>query len=93
MEKIKQIAAHRNLQFKVEGQNDLFIFMDPFILREVTEGLIKNAIENTPDGGIIEVSVEQKDTGISSSYSRPGYRHHRGKSEITPGWSLPHKRN
>ena len=38
--------------------------MDPFILREVAEGLIKNAIENTPDGGIIEVSVEQNDTGI-----------------------------
>ena len=65
VEKLKQIAAHRNLQFKVEGQNDLFIIMDPFILKEVTEGLIKNAIENTPDGGIIGVSVEQKDTGIS----------------------------
>jgi signal transduction histidine kinase len=64
VEKIKHTAGHRNLQFKVEGQNDLFIFMDPFILREVVEGLIKNAIENTPDGGIIEVSVEQKDTGI-----------------------------
>ena len=64
VEKMKQTAAHRNLQFKVDGQNDLFIFMDPFILREVAEGLIKNAIENTPDGGIIEVSVEQKDTGI-----------------------------
>ena len=64
VEKIKQTAPNRNLQFKVEGQNDLFIFMDPFILREVIEGLVKNAIENTPDGGTIEVSVEQKDTGI-----------------------------
>jgi PAS domain S-box-containing protein len=64
VEKIKQTAAHRNLQFKVEGQNDLFIFMDPFILREVAEALIKNAIENTPAGGIIEVSAEQNDAGI-----------------------------
>ncbi len=64
LEKIKQAAAHRNLQFKVEGQNDLSIFMDPFILREVLEGLIKNAIENTPDGGLIEVSAEQNDMGI-----------------------------
>ena len=64
VEKMKQTAAHRNLQFKVEGQNDLFIFMDPFILREVAEGLIKNAIENTPDGGLIEVSAEQDDASI-----------------------------
>jgi signal transduction histidine kinase len=61
---MKQTASHRNLQFNVEGQNDLFIFMDPFILREVAKGLIKNAIENTPDGGTIEVSVEQKETAI-----------------------------
>jgi PAS domain S-box-containing protein len=64
VEKMKQTAAHRNLQFNVEGQNDLFIFMDPFIFREVAEGLIKNAIENTPDGGTIDVSVEQKETAI-----------------------------
>ena len=64
VEKMKQTASNRNLQFKVEGQNDLFIFMDPFILREVAEGLIKNAIENTPDGGLIEVSTEQNDTDI-----------------------------
>jgi len=64
VEKMKHTAAHRNLQFKVEGQNDLFIFMDPLILREVAEALIKNAIENTPDGGLIEVSADQDDTGI-----------------------------
>ncbi|MBS1233313.1 MAG: hypothetical protein H6R42_967, partial [Nitrospirae bacterium] len=64
VEKMRQTVAHRNLQFKVEGQNDLFIFMDPFILREVAEGLIKNAIENTPDGGLIEVTAEQDNTGV-----------------------------
>jgi PAS domain S-box-containing protein len=64
VEKMKQTAAHRNLEFKIEGQNDLYIFMDPLILREVVEGLIKNAIENTPDGGLIEVSAEQNNTGI-----------------------------
>jgi PAS domain S-box-containing protein len=64
VEKMKRAAAHRNLQFKVEGQNDLYIFMDPYILREVAEALIKNAIENTPDRGLIEVSAEQNDAGI-----------------------------
>ena len=64
VEKMKQLAAHRNLRFNVEGQHDLFISIDPYILREVVEGLIKNAIENTPDGGVVEVIAEQKDAGV-----------------------------
>ena len=60
LEKTKQSLRNRRIDFHVEGENDLFIMMDPVILREVTEGLIKNAIENTPDGGKIEISVEQK---------------------------------
>lgn len=59
-EKAKQSAHHRKINFGIEGENDLYIMMDPVILREVAEGLIKNAIENTPDGGKIEISVEQK---------------------------------
>ncbi len=59
-EKVKQSAHSRKINFSLEGENDLYITMDLVILREVTEGLIKNAIENTPDGGKIEISVEQK---------------------------------
>jgi PAS domain S-box-containing protein len=59
-EKAKQSAHSRKINFSLEGENDLYVTMDPVILREVTEGLIKNAIENTPDGGKIEISVEQK---------------------------------
>lgn len=60
LEKAKQSARDRRIVFTIDGENDLFIMMDPVILREVAEGLIKNAIENTPDGGKIEISVEQK---------------------------------
>jgi PAS domain S-box-containing protein len=60
LEKAKQTARSRRIDFSIEGENDLFIMMDPVILREVAEGLIKNAIENTPDGGKINISVEQK---------------------------------
>jgi PAS domain S-box-containing protein len=63
-EKVRQSAHHRNIRFQVEGENDIFIFMDPVILREVSEGLLKNAIENTPDGGLIRIMVEQKDDRI-----------------------------
>ena len=63
VEKTKQ-TAHRNLQINIKGQNDLFVFTNPFILKEVTGSLLKNAIENTPDGGLIEVAVEQNDTSV-----------------------------
>ena len=64
VEKAKQSAHKRNIVFQVEGQNDLFVAIDPLILSEVVEGLVKNAIENTPDGGRIELSVEQKSDKI-----------------------------
>jgi signal transduction histidine kinase len=52
------------LEYHVEGENDLTIFMDPRVVGEVVEGLLKNAVENTPDGGIIGVTVEQKEGRI-----------------------------
>jgi len=64
VEKVKQKTSHRNLRYLVEGENDLYIFMDPGILNEVLGGLLRNAIENTPDGGLIKVSAEQKGDNI-----------------------------
>lgn len=64
LNKARQPAGHRRIDFETEGENDLFVFMDPVILREIVEGLLKNAIENTPDGGKIKVAVEQKGNRI-----------------------------
>ncbi len=64
VDKIRPVIELRNLTLTVDGQNDLFVVADPFILRGVAKGLIKNAIENTPDGGKINIIVEQKDAGI-----------------------------
>jgi PAS domain S-box-containing protein len=64
VEKAKHAAAHRIIRFEVEGHNDLFVYMDPVIMKDVGEGLIKNAIENTPDGGKIKVSVEQRNDRV-----------------------------
>ena len=60
MEKAIQAAHERNTDFGQQGRTICFIAIDPLVLSEVVEGLVKNAIENTPDGGRIEVSVEQK---------------------------------
>jgi PAS domain S-box-containing protein len=60
LERVKQLSSHRNIRFQVEGKNDLFVFIDPLILQNVVEGLLRNAIENTPEGGLIRMVVEQK---------------------------------
>jgi PAS domain S-box-containing protein len=60
LERVKQLSAHRKIRFQAEGKNDLFVFIDPLILQKVVEGLLRNAVENTPDGGMIRLSVEQK---------------------------------
>ena len=64
LEKVKQLSRHRNIQFQVEGKNDLFVFIDPLILQNVVEGLLRNAVENTPGGGTIRLGVEQKNGKI-----------------------------
>jgi len=48
LEKVKQLSRHRNIRFQVDGKNDLFVFIDPLILQNIVEGLLRNAIENTP---------------------------------------------
>jgi signal transduction histidine kinase len=35
--------------------------MDPKILEDILQSLLKNAIENTPDEGLIRVLIEQRD--------------------------------
>jgi len=64
LERVKQLSSHRNIRFQVEGKDDLFVFIDPLILQNVVEGLLRNAIENTPEGGTIRSVVEQKNGKI-----------------------------
>jgi PAS domain S-box-containing protein len=64
VEKIKQRAAHRTVEIRVEGENDLYIYMDPRVVSEIVDGLVKNAIENTPEGGVVTVTVEERENKI-----------------------------
>ena len=56
----KRRAHHRVLQIELDGAKDLTLRLDPNILEESLMGLLKNAIENTPDEGMIRVILEQK---------------------------------
>jgi signal transduction histidine kinase len=64
VEKARQYAAHRQVLLKAEAMNEVYVLMEPTILREVIDGLIRNAIENTPDGGFVTVWLEEKDEAV-----------------------------
>ena len=38
----------------------MYILMDPAVLRDVIDGLVRNGIENTPDGGCVTISLEER---------------------------------
>jgi PAS domain S-box-containing protein len=64
LEKIKRAASYRRIHYRLEGVNNLFININPVVLKEICEGLIKNAIENTPENGEILITLEQKNDRI-----------------------------
>ena len=68
--------AHRKCRVKTRISGEYFIWIPPNVLGKILEGLVRNAVENTPDGGRILVSVKKgkngpelrvKDTGIGIS--------------------------
>ena len=60
LKELKKRASHRKLHFHLEGTSGLYLNMNIKILEETLIGLLKNAIENTPDEGMIRVVLEQK---------------------------------
>jgi signal transduction histidine kinase len=64
LEKVREQAAHRVIRFQLQVAGDHQVTMDPGILDRVLVGLLKNAVENTPDEGAILVLSEEKDHRI-----------------------------
>jgi len=60
LDNVKHQTSHRDVEIKLDGANDLALMMGPKIVEEIITGLLKNAIENTPDEGIIRIVLEQK---------------------------------
>ncbi|MEJ2728475.1 MAG: PAS domain S-box protein [Deltaproteobacteria bacterium] len=68
--------AHRKCRLRTYVSKTAAIYIPPDVLAKVVEGLVRNAVENTPDGGNISVKVrtgeigpelEVKDSGIGIS--------------------------
>ncbi|MEW5908505.1 MAG: ATP-binding protein, partial [Thermodesulfobacteriota bacterium] len=51
-------ASHRSLAFELIGVPGVHIRMNPAIVEDVFESLLRNAVENTPDEGLIQVVLE-----------------------------------
>jgi PAS domain S-box-containing protein len=55
--------AHRELDITTHLDPTPPILLPPDVLQKVVDGLVKNAIENTPDEGKIEIHVRKKSEG------------------------------
>ena len=56
-EKIRPCYSHRNLDLIIDTESTPYIFIPAEPLEKLIVGLIKNAVENTPDEGKIEINV------------------------------------
>ncbi|PIE35670.1 histidine kinase [candidate division KSB3 bacterium] len=76
IERLRPRFSHRTCRLSVQIKSTPAIQIPPDVLAKVVEGLLRNAIENTPDGSKIELTVrtgtegpslEIKDFGIGIS--------------------------
>ena len=64
IEALRPAFSHRRLEIHYDFTEGSFIWMPPSVLQKVVDGLIKNAVENTPDGGKMAISVYEKGQGV-----------------------------
>ncbi|MGD2125518.1 MAG: PAS domain S-box protein [Desulfobacteraceae bacterium] len=60
---LKPMFAHREVEIITQFEPAPAVLMPPEVLQKVIDGLIKNAVENTPDEGKIEVAIQKKGEG------------------------------
>jgi signal transduction histidine kinase len=64
VERARQRAPRRDLRIQVDGLQDLTVRLDGATLEDVLDSLLKNAIENTPDEGLVRVSFERRGRSV-----------------------------
>jgi signal transduction histidine kinase len=63
IEDLKPLFSHRDLMISSQLEAVPSILIPQEVLYKVIDGLIKNAVENTPDEGKIEIAVQKKGEG------------------------------
>ncbi len=62
-EKLKPQFSHRLIEITTNIESVPSIWLPPDVLQKVIDGLVKNAVENTPDEGSMEIIVRKKGMG------------------------------
>jgi PAS domain S-box-containing protein len=60
-EEARLSMKNRDLEIVEKVERGIAVEMDPKVLKKVCEGFLKNAIENTPDEGRIEIALKAED--------------------------------
>ncbi len=63
LEDLRPSFSHRQVEILTQIHPAPSILIPPDVLQKVIDGLIKNAVENTPDEGRIEIAVQPKGEG------------------------------
>ena len=63
LEALRPLFPQRQVEIITRLEPEAKIFLPPEVFQKVFDGLLRNAVENTPDGGCLEISVEKKEAG------------------------------
>ncbi len=64
IEELRPLYSHRRVDLRTAIEPTLSIWMPPDPLEKIVKGLVKNAIENTPDEGKIEIGVRSRGKAV-----------------------------
>ena len=64
LEKTKGLSTHRDIMLQTDYRDDPSMRIIPGVQESVLEGLLQNAVENTPDGGLIRLTLSKSDNTI-----------------------------
>jgi PAS domain S-box-containing protein len=62
---LRAVFAHRAVDLRVKTVPAPLVYLPRDVLQKVVDGLVRNAIENTPDGGKVEVEVHPEGRGAA----------------------------
>lgn len=63
IETLRPRFVHRRLRLNIEATSHETVYIPEEILAKVVDGLVRNAVENTPDNGCIDVRVKDRRHG------------------------------
>lgn len=61
---LNSLASRKEITFQTKVASDMILYGDPFWLSQATENILKNAIEHTKYGGIIEILFQDNEKEI-----------------------------